>query len=178
MTAEIFERVSGKEFDRSYFEGRANGGSNHCRRLCFLTDCELVCRVFFATFAVKRFFNAAKVLLHRIRNPLQVLRASTLNFNRNTFRQFVRMQFAYRRLHLALLGLHSLDDQQELLCRLHLALPSVNRRNSRHDVYARGQPALHQRRCNFPGLGVRCRSGEDQQVVRHMKSPSTLSDCS
>jgi hypothetical protein len=37
-TAEIFETVSGKEFDRSYFEERANGGSNHCRRLCLLTS--------------------------------------------------------------------------------------------------------------------------------------------
>jgi hypothetical protein len=34
MIAEMFERVSGKEFDRSYFEERANGGGNHCRRLC------------------------------------------------------------------------------------------------------------------------------------------------
>jgi hypothetical protein len=35
-TAEIFEIVSGKEFDRSSFEERASGGSNHCRRLCLL----------------------------------------------------------------------------------------------------------------------------------------------
>jgi hypothetical protein len=34
MTAEIFETVSGKEFDRSSFEEQAIGGSNHCRRLC------------------------------------------------------------------------------------------------------------------------------------------------
>jgi hypothetical protein len=36
--AEIFEGASGKEFDRSYFEERANGGSNHCRRLCVLAS--------------------------------------------------------------------------------------------------------------------------------------------
>ena len=34
MSAEIFERVSGKEFDRSDFEDWANGGSTLRRRFC------------------------------------------------------------------------------------------------------------------------------------------------
>jgi len=45
-TAEIFERVSGKEFDRSYFEEPNNGGSNLPPTLRLISYDESLCDPF------------------------------------------------------------------------------------------------------------------------------------
>src|SRR5208337_83366 len=62
-----------------------------------------------------------------------------------------------------------LDQEQPLGCRLHLALPAIDRFNFGSDVDAGCQLPLHQRLCDAAGLFERTASGKNEPFVGHIR---------
>src|SRR5258708_3829192 len=93
--------------------------------------------------------------LHIFLDPLQIFLAAAADFQLDTLRQLVGMEFFDPVANAGEIRLQRLDHQQPLVGDLYFALPPVDGVNLRDNIHAGGELALHQRLGDLSGLFLR-----------------------
>src|ERR1039458_5424872 len=103
-------------------------------------------------------------------DPFQIVGRSVFYIQTNAFRDFVGVEFRNCVADLNEGRGGCLDHQKPFPSFVHVALPSVDRRNLGHDVDAGGETALDEMAGDFVRFFFRPGGGEDDSFVGHIKS--------